>query len=576
MKKRLTLSAAMFCAAPFGAAAQPQTPQIPIALVERMPDLPSPYKIKDWRAIACEQDRLLYNFDARGALLPLGWWDDSGYNFRGRAFGIASYVGQTRSRRASYVYESLPVMGSIIGATLAGIDKSDQRGVDYVSMIRQFYTRRSGLNLIQNSPNRTRTGESFWYEIFPGMAFSMICDLYPDNRELSSLMLSNAGKWLEAVRALSRGRDYPDFDWTGYDFETGAGRYNGRWREPDAAAGVAWLEYAAWRRSGDEKFLAGALACLRFLDERDAAEGPYYEIMLPWGACLAVRLNAERGTAFDERKMLAWCFDGHNTDRDGWGVVADRWNGYDVHGLVGQKKYEGYAFAMNTFSQIAALVPVVKYNAAYSHAIAKWVLNAVNAARLFYADEHPRNRQTSALWQGDPAHAICYEGLRSSLRGNRFEPFLGVLAPEGPYAVGDHLKNYQSYTDLCPYGSAWSGMLAGIVQTTDVEGILQLDCNATDFFGDRSLPHYLVFNPHPENRLVAVKLPQTASDLYDLVSGRYVARNVTETVRLDMAGRQTLNLVCIPAGRKLRRTAGRLAVGQSIVDYRQKCEKNNE
>lgn len=576
MKKMFIALAALCCVQPSGASAQPGTPQTGIALVERMPDLPSPFKIKEWQAIAREQDRLLYDFDARGALFPLGWWDDANYNFKGRAFGIVSYVGQTRNRRASHVYESLPVMGSIIGATLAGIDKSDQQGVDYVSMIRQFYTRRSGLNLIQNSPHRTRTGETFWYEIFPGMAFSMICDLYPENRELSSLMVSNAERWLEAIRALSRGREYPDFDWTGYDFQTGEPRYNGRWREPDAAAGLAWLEYAAWRRSGNDRFLEGALACMRFLEERPAAEGPYYEIMMPYGACLAVRLNAERGTQFDERKMLAWCFDGDNSDRDGWGVVADRWNGYDVHGLVGQKKYEGYAFAMNTFSQIAALVPVVKYNAAYSRTIAKWVLNAVNAARLFYADEHPSDRQTSALWQGDPAHAICYEGLRSSLRGNRFEPFIGILAPEGPYAVGDHLKNFQSYTDLCPYGSAWSGILAGIVRTTDVEGILQLDCNATDFFGDRTLPHYLVFNPHTGDLTVTITLPETPSDLYDLVSGRYVARNAAGSAQLAMTAGQTLNLVCIPAGVKLRPTEGHLMAGGNIVEYRKFADRSDE
>lgn len=567
MRTLLFTGLVLGCVATSQVAAQPGTPQREIALVEQMPDMPSPYKIKDWQTIAREQDRLLYDFGAKGALFPLCWWDDSNYNFKGRSFGIVSYVGQTRNNRASYVYESLPVMGSILGATLAGIDKSDQQGVDFVSMIRQFYTRRSGLNLIMNSPHRHRTGETFWYEIFPGMVFSMICDLYPNNRELSDLMVSNAVNWLEAIRGLSRGREYPDFDFTGYDFKTGEGRYNGRWREPDAAAGLAWLEYTAWQRSGNRKCLDGALACMRFLEERDAAEGPYYEIMMPYGAYLAVRLNAEMKTDFDETKMLAWCFDGNNSDRDGWGVVAERWNGYDVHGLVGQKKYESYMFAMNTFSQIGALLPIVKYNPAYSHTIAKWVLNAANAARLFYPDEHPLNRQTSALWKGDPTHAICYEGLRNGLRGNHFEPFIGILATEGPYAVGDHVKNFHSYTDICPYGSAWSGILAGVIRTTDIEGILQLDCNATDFFGDRSLPHYLLFNPHTTARRVTVQLPTAASDLYDLVSGEYIARNVAGSAQIDMGAKQTFNLVCIPAGVKLRKTEGRLTAGKSVVYY---------
>lgn len=44
---------------------------------------------------------------------------------------------------------------------------------------------------------------------------------------------------------------------------------------------------------------------------------------------------------------------------------------------------------MNTFSQAAALVPIVKYNPAYASTIGKWMLNLANACRLFYADEHP-------------------------------------------------------------------------------------------------------------------------------------------------------------------------------------------
>ena len=52
---------------------------------------------------------------------------------------------------------------------------------------------------------------------------------------------------------------------------------------------------------------------------------------------------------------------------------------------------------------------------AYASTIGKWMLNLANACRLFYADEHPRNRQSSSIWEGDPQHVICYEGLRKDL-----------------------------------------------------------------------------------------------------------------------------------------------------------------
>ena len=59
---------------------------------------------------------------------------------------------------------------------------------------------------------------------------------------------------------------------------------------------------------------------MAFLQNRPQKEGTFYEIMMPYGAYLAVRMNAELGTAYDELKMLNWCFDGNNSDRDGWGV----------------------------------------------------------------------------------------------------------------------------------------------------------------------------------------------------------------------------------------------------------------
>ena len=51
-------------------------------------------------------------------------------------------------------------------------------------------------------------------------------------------------------------------------------------------------------------------------------------------------MNAELGTAYDELSKNAELvlLDGNNSDRDGWGVMCERWNKYDVHGLVGQKR----------------------------------------------------------------------------------------------------------------------------------------------------------------------------------------------------------------------------------------------
>lgn len=144
--------------------------------------------------------------------------------------------------------------------------------------------------------------------------------------------------WYAAIQGLSEGREYPDFNFTAFNFKNRKGYYNKVWREPDAAAGLAWLQYISWIKYGDKKYLNATRQCMTFLQNRPEKEGTFYEIMMPYGAYLAVRMNAELGTAYDELKMLNWCFDGNNSDRDGWGVMCERWNKYDVHGLVGQKR----------------------------------------------------------------------------------------------------------------------------------------------------------------------------------------------------------------------------------------------
>ncbi|GHT30045.1 hypothetical protein AGMMS49574_08550 [Bacteroidia bacterium] len=546
--------------------AQKPVEQIPIHLVEYMPNMPFPYKIKNWKDVAKKQDKLFYDFNAKGQSLPLIWWDDSEVNFPFRTFGLPSYVD--RRRLGGNSYESLPTIGSLVGASLVGIDKSNYGGIDYVTMIRQFFNKKNGNNLILNSLNR-KAGSTFWYEIWPAMAYSMLVDLYPQKEELQEPMRITVDNWLGVVNDLSKGRDYPDFNYTAFDFQNRKGYNNNVWKEPDASAGLAWLLYISSIKYNDSKYLDAAKKCLDFLQNRPKEEGVFYEIMMPYGAYLAVRMNAESGTKYDELKMLNWCFDGDNSDRDGWGVMCERWEEYDVHGLVGQKKWEQYAFAMNTFSHAAALVPIVKYNPAYARTIGKWMLNLTNACRLFYGDEHPRNRQSSAIWQGDPDHVISYEGVRKNLsNGNYFEPLQGILADKGPYAIGDQVKTMSSATDICLYGSAWVGMLASIVDTTNVEGILQLDCNATDFFSSRKYKTYLLFNPYFEAKEVILSSEFTDHiDLYDLVSKKFIQKNCIGKVTITMDPNTAMALVYLPSESKLVRKGKSLMLGSTIIDY---------
>ena len=82
--------------------------------------------------------------------------------------------------------------------------------------------------------------------------------------------LSVALKWHEACVALGGKTDplaLPNFDHTGLKLATMQPVEKG-WIEPEAAAGIAWLEYMAWVRFKDPRFLTAADWAIRSLEEQ--------------------------------------------------------------------------------------------------------------------------------------------------------------------------------------------------------------------------------------------------------------------------------------------------------------------
>ena len=143
-----------------------QAGQRDIAAVELMPNLPEPYELIDWREKARAYDRLVFDFQAQGEFLPLVWLDDSRINMDRPTFGLPSYVGapdQARGIRNSQ--EGVTCLGAVLGATLAGIDKSRQEH-DYVAMCEAWFNASNGMNLVLNR-QQDSAGGSFWYELLP-------------------------------------------------------------------------------------------------------------------------------------------------------------------------------------------------------------------------------------------------------------------------------------------------------------------------------------------------------------------------------------------------------------------------
>lgn len=524
--------------------------QRPIPRVEQMPNLPEPFRMRDWNRLARDYDAFVFDLSMTGEYLPLVWLDDSRVNADGPGFGMPSYVGDARMSGPNA--EGITCMGAVLGATVAGIDKR-AGGHDWVAMCRQWFNRETGESLPLNN-QRGDTGGSFWYEIWPSLVYFALSDRYLDVEGLDAEVRTAADRWQGACRVMGEGPAAPGFDHTAFDFDTMQPVDNGLWREPDAAAALAWLEYAAWKRYGDPGHLRAAEWCLNWLHGRRA--NPYYENLMPWGALAAARLNAERGTWYDTDKFVNWCF-GISECRGGWGVIADRWNGYDCHGLLGSVDNNGgYAFAMNTFTQAGALVPLVRYDDRYARAIGKWMLNAANAARLFYPDAWPARNQSSAFWTGDPQHVIAYEGLRKEWNGR------------SPIAMGDPIEmGWGPKTDLGLYGSSYVGFFGGIIAPTNDPRILRLDCLATDFFRDRAYPTYLYYNPYREPRKVRISVGSEPRDVYDATRDAFVRRSVRGSTDLLLAPDSAALIVLAPSGGEVTRDGMRTLVDGVVVDY---------
>ncbi|MBE3578142.1 MAG: hypothetical protein IMX00_10695 [Limnochordales bacterium] len=557
----LVVLAAVICVWAVPGWAAPVQKEIP--RVELMPDAPATYVMRDWRQVARDYDSLVFDFTAVGEYLPLIQWDKSRRNFDLDTFFLPSYVGDYRQGPGSQ--EAINVLAALLGATLVGIDKSNQQGYNWVLMASQFFNPGDSQRVVLNNIGG-RSGSSFWYEIYPAILFFALVDKYPKvagielplswgegGLSMRDMMYETADRYCLAVAKLV-GRDgRPDFEYTAFDFARGEPVWNGRWTEPDAAAGIAWLEYMAYVTFGEDRFLQAAEQALEYLESLDI--NPFYEVLLPYGAYLAARLNAELGREYNLEKLLNWCF-GPSYARPGWGVITGKWGRYAVDGLVGSlTDGGGYAFAMNTFQMAAALVPIARYDPRYARALGKWILNLATNARLFYPRYLPRQNQSSDDWSEAVRNVVAYEGLRKE--------WAGIT----PYAAGDARRSGWAATDFALYGSSHVGMLGAIVATTNVEKILQLDLLATDFFHAPAYPTYLYYNPYPEAKAVLIDVGEGAYDLYDAVGKEFVARAVTGKASFVLPGRSAAVIVVAPAGGQISTDGNKLLVNGVLVDY---------
>lgn len=544
--------------------------QVSIPRIEQMPNMPKPYKIIDWKNKSFEFDDYAFDFESKMPAGPIIWLDDSQRNLPQTTFGQYTAIHDVRqgpNANNGEFHESLTSLAAILGAGLNGIDKTDQNGYNFVKMVQNYFNTDNGWMIMMNNTNPEVAslgggyGRDWWYDVLPNCLYFAVSDVFPGVDNADQIQRTIADQFYQANEVLDGNYDYSYFD-----YATMTGKVSEIPLQQDAAGGHGYVLYSAYKKFGDKKYLDGAKSAIVALDSQ--TDSRFYEILLPLGIYTAARLNAEEGTNYDTEKMINWVFEGVTdpSGRYGWGILQDTWGPYDVSGLQGSiTDGGGYAFFMNSVKMVWPMLPLVKYEPQYTRAIGKWMNNNVNASRLFYPDEIPSIYQWLPEQKDITKGVIAYEGLRKADDYNNPE-LIGI----SPMAIGDGPKwNPKNPPEsmFSVYSTAPVGILGATVHTTDVEGVLMLDANATDFYAEKPYPVWLIYNPHAKEVRISYDAGNGA-DIFDVVTKEYVATNAEGKVKITIPADSARLIYELPAGTKITEVNGQLiAEGKNVILY---------
>lgn len=550
MKLKILLSAIMALPGICTAAQQHEC-----ARIEKMPAIPQPYEMRDWKAVTRGYTDLVLN-SRQGTHMPLSSQEGSGTNYPAYSpLRIDTYVGWNGHGTGS---EAINVIPAVVSAYLVGCQDASQYRL--TEGVMDFFNARNRQNVYLNTFS-AQSGSDWWYDVMPNVYFYQLSTIAPMPDEALALRqyISVADRWRDAVTALG-GQTYqwkaPSMGYRAFNLATMKPLESGV-HEPESAGSIAWLLFHAWLRTGDDRYRTGAELAMEYLSS--LGSNPAYELQLAYGVQAAAKMNAMLGTSYRVTKLFDNCFD--RGYLRGWGSIVGRWGDYDVSGLIGEANDKGndYAFVMNGFQQAAALAPAVKYDKRLARAFGRWMLNVANASRLFYTGALPEANMepASRAWSvaNDPSAVIPYESMKQVWNGKT------------PYAMGDAVGGKWAATNLSLYSGSSVGYLAAVVDVTDVEAILRLDLNATDFDSRAKYPTYLYYNPYTSARSVTVALPEGPHRIYDAITESTLEASAAASYRLEIPADGVRLITLIPSSAALRTEGRVLYAGDVAVDW---------
>ena len=176
-------------------AIQTYAQQININRIEQMPNTPAPYEMRNWKQVAAGYDNFIFDLDLAGQYLPLIWLNYNTINYPEHiSFGLHTVVGTTVPLSS----EAINLLPATVGATLAGIDKSNQNGYNWVLMSEEYFNKADNANVYLNHPTGSNW-DDWWYDVMPNVFFYQLFDQYPPYGDFSNQFTKVADRWLSAI-----------------------------------------------------------------------------------------------------------------------------------------------------------------------------------------------------------------------------------------------------------------------------------------------------------------------------------------------------------------------------------------
>ena len=465
-----------------------------------IPYLPVSYQYTDWRERATKFNEMLFNMKDYNLM----FLEKESKNTGRESIGIVSYTDE--ERKGEYT-QALTLIGALLSAEKLNKERIGEEQLNnLVQFVESYYNIENGEGTLLNYQNMDSTELSFWQQIYPALAYFMLMDRYEATVDSDAMLRNIADTWYEVVMDLGGSDGIVDFGYTGYDFKNKCPFDNGEWIEPDAAAGIALLQYYAFEKFNDRKYIKAATLCMNYMDEFQ--RNPGYELLYLYLPYLSARLNSVEEYHFNTAKYMEFFF----TESD-YRHEYGTFNGDFATGLIGERtQYGGTPYSFQSIIGATALVPMLKYDQRYAVEVGRYLLQVTQNLNLFYDVD---------------------------------DPVYGNLIPMEKVQKDNETANQR----LSVLSGAYLGLLAAMIEPTNVEGILKTDLNTNEYYVDKEKqnPLFLLFNPHDEEKVVNYRVTTDGTvDLYDLVSHTFIEQNVTKETEIQIKSTEAVIVLEIP------------------------------